>query len=87
MNEPQRLKLSREVRIGELIAALGAISAIATGYIELRLRPVEQQIMQAERAQAWAISQQAEFKKELRDDMLRLEAKLDRLIEQLNHKR
>lgn len=87
MNEPQRLRLSREVRIGEMIAALGAISAIATGYIELRLRPIEQQIVQSERAHAWSMTQQAEFKKELRDDMLRLEAKLDRLIEQLNHKR
>jgi hypothetical protein len=69
--EANRLRLSREVRIGELIAALGLISAMATGYIEMRLRPLEQQIAAADA-----------FKRELRDDIRRVNDKLDRLIEQ-----
>ena len=33
------MRFSREVRAGELIAALMAISAMATGYSEMRLKP------------------------------------------------
>ena len=65
-----RLKFSREVRIGELIAALVFISTTAGVYIELRLRPIEIQL-----------AAQDEFKKELKDDLRRLNEKLDRLIE------
>lgn len=82
MSEPG-LHLSREVRIGEMIGALMAVSAVVTGYIELRLRPIEQQITavkEASRVQGEAAS---EFKRDLKADMLRVEAKLDRLIEAL----
>lgn len=86
------MRLSREVRIGELVATLVAISAMATGYIELRLRPVDQQIAalkrqanvaehQAERREALQEAQLATFKRELRDDLGRVESKLDRLLE------
>lgn len=83
MREEAGWRLSREVRTGELIAALLAISGMATGYIELRLRPVEQEIQavkEASRVQAEAAN---EFKRELRADMQRLDAKLDRLLEAL----
>lgn len=77
------MRLSREVRIGELIAALMAISAMATGYIELRLRPIEQQISAHKESAARESAQSAEFRRELRSDLQRVEAKLDRLIEQM----
>jgi hypothetical protein len=76
----EAFRLSREVRISELIAALAMISALATGYIELRLRPVEQAV----RAQAEA---QGEFKRELREDMRLVNGKLDRLIESIAPRR
>lgn len=82
MNDEERgMRFSREVRIGELVGVLLAISAMATGYIELRLRPVEQEIAAVKEASRVAGEASAEFKRELRGDMLRLEAKLDRLIE------
>jgi len=82
-NEERGLKFSREVRIGELIAALLAISAMATGYIELRLRPIEQQIASVERSRVADRDASIEFRRELRADLQRLETKLDRLIESL----
>jgi hypothetical protein len=82
-NEERGLKFSREVRIGELIAALLAISAMSTGYIELRLRPIEQQIASVERARVSDREASIEFRRELRGDLQRLETKLDRLIESL----
>lgn len=75
------LRFSREVRIGELIGALVAISAMATGYIELRLRPVEQEIAAVKEASRVQHEAANEFKRELRGDLQRVEAKLDRLIE------
>jgi hypothetical protein len=81
--DERSMKFSREVRIGELIAALVAISAMATGYIELRLRPVEQQIAAVEKASNLQGEQAAEFKRDLRTDLQRVESKLDRLIEAL----
>lgn len=80
----QRMKLSKEVRVGELIAALLAISTIAGTYIELRLRPVEQQIAQVARQSDRSEDAAAEFKREIRSDLQRVEAKLDRLIEALS---
>lgn len=75
------IQFSREVRIGELIGALVAISAMATGYIELRLRPIEQEIAAVKEASRVQAEQAGEFKRELRSDIQRVEAKLDRLIE------
>ena len=82
-DEERGLKFSREVRIGELIAALLAISAMATGYMELRLQPLEQQIQAVERSRLADRDATAEFKRDLRSDLQRLEAKLDRLIENI----
>ena len=81
--EERRLRLSKEVRIGELIAALVAISTLAAGYIELRLQPLQQQIAAVERAATVQADQAQEFKRELRSDLSRVEAKLDRLLESL----
>lgn len=81
--EERRLRLSKEVRIGELIAALVAISALATGYIELRLQPIAQQITALERAATVQADAAQEFKREVRGDLQRVEAKLDRLLESL----
>jgi hypothetical protein len=84
MTEEERgMKFSREVRIGELIAALVAISALATGYMELRLQPLEQQIAAVDRARVADRESANEFKRELRGDLQRLEGKLDRLIENI----
>ena len=77
------MRFSREVRIGELIAALIAISAMATGYMELRLQPSEQQIAAVDRARVADRESANEFKRELRADLQRLESKLDRLIENI----
>lgn len=75
MQDERRFHLAREVRFGELIAALSIISGVAMGYVELRLRPVEAQLAAADLAAL-------EFKRELREDLKRLNDKLDRLIEQ-----
>ena len=82
------MRFAREVRIGELIAALVAISTLATGYIELRLRPIDQQFMAIERQLAAAEAHSARLeassfltKREIREDLGRLESKLDRLLE------
>jgi hypothetical protein len=84
MTEDERgMRFSREVRIGELIAALVAISAMATGYMELRLQPLEQQIQAVERSRVADKETASEFKRELRGDLQRLEGKLDRLIENI----
>jgi hypothetical protein len=83
MIEERGMKFSREVRIGELIAALVAISAMATGYIELRIKPLEQQIAAVDRARVADRESANEFKRELRGDLQRLEGKLDRLIENI----
>ena len=77
------MRFSREVRIGELIAALLAISGMATGYIEMRLKPIEQQIAAVDRARVADRDLANEFKRELRADLQRLESKLDRLIENI----
>lgn len=82
-SDDDRVRLSREVRIGELVAALVAISAMATGYIELRLRPLEQQLAAVEQAGRVQAEAAAEFKRELKADISRLDGKLDRLIEGL----
>lgn len=82
------MRLSREVRIGELITALVAISAMATGYIELRLRPIDTQFKAIER-QMEAMEQHSVrleaasllTKREIREDLQRVESKLDRLLE------
>jgi len=81
--EERGMRFSREVRIGELIAALLAISAMATGYIELRIKPLEQQIAAVDRARLADRDAANEFKRELRADLQRLESKLDRLIENI----
>ena len=81
------MRFSREVRIGELLATLLAISAMATGYIEMRLKPIEQQIEALERARSADRSDNAQFKQELRGDLQRLENKLDRLIENIPQQR
>jgi hypothetical protein len=83
MNEDRGMRFSREVRIGELIAALVAISAMATGYIELRIKPLEHQIAAVDRARVADRESANEFKRELRADLQRLEGKLDRLIENI----
>jgi uncharacterized coiled-coil DUF342 family protein len=82
-DEERGMRFSREVRIGELIAALIAISAMATGYMELRLQPIEQQIAAVDRARVADRDSANEFKRELRADLQRLESKLDRLIENI----
>jgi hypothetical protein len=56
---------------------------MSTGYIELRLRPIEQQIASVERARVSDRESAVEFRRELRGDLQRLETKLDRLIESL----
>ena len=81
--EGRGMRFSREVRIGELIATLMAISAMATGYIEMRLKPIEQQIAAVDRARVADRESANEFKRELRADLQRLESKLDRLIENI----
>ena len=83
MIEERGMKFSREVRIGELIAALVDISSMATGYIELRIKPLEQQIAAVDRARVADRESANEFKRELRGDLQRLEGKLDRLIENI----
>lgn len=85
--DDRRMRLSREVRIGELVAALLAISTIAGGYIELRLRPLEQQMAALSRAADRSEDAATEFKREIRGDLQRVEAKLDRLIEALSNRK
>ena len=82
------IKFSREVRIGELIGALIAISTLATGYIELRLRPIDQQFKAIERQMTSMEAHSARLeaaslltKREIREDLQRVEQKLDRLLE------
>ena len=79
--DESRVRLSREVRIGELILALSTISAVAAGYIELRMRPLEQQNASIE-SQIQRLDVSASAKnREIREDLLRLEGKLDHLLE------
>lgn len=87
-NDDNSIRFSREVRIGELIAALIAISTLATGYIELRLRPIDQQFRAIERQMASMEAHAARLeaaglltKREVREDLGRLEQKIDRLLE------
>ena len=82
-DEERGMRFSREVRIGELVATLVVISGMATGYIEMRLKPIEQQIAAVDRARLADRDAANEFKRELRADLQRLESKLDRLIENL----
>ena len=81
--EERGMRFSREVRIGELVATLVVISGMATGYIEMRLKPIEQQIAAVDRARLADRDAANEFKRELRTDLQRLESKLDRLIENI----
>lgn len=78
------VKLSREVRIGELIAALTLLSGIAMAYIEGRVRPMEEQMSEIKTTmrvqEARAEERTDNLKKELRTDLYRMEDKLDRVL-------
>ena len=80
-SEPQGLRMSREVRISDLLWILGALSAAAAGYIQLKVDAIKERVEQIEKARVADRGDNAEFKRELRADMQRVEAKLDRLIE------
>jgi len=75
------VRLYREVRIGELIAALTLLSGIAMAYIEGRVRPVEVQLEEI-KVQYRVMEERAEIraeslKREFREDLHRMENKLD----------
>lgn len=79
----ERVRFSREVRIGELVAVIGAIFTLAATYVEIRLQPVQAQIVAMRDAQAAQDERTSAYMRELRSDMRDLGMKLDRVIEGL----
>lgn len=86
--EDRDFRFSREVRLGELVAALSLISMGAAGYIELRLRPIDRDFVSIQRQISAIEAHSARLeaaslltKREIREDLGRLESKLDRLLE------
>jgi hypothetical protein len=82
-----RMKLSREVRIGELIALLIALSTLAHWYIEQRLEPVKLEIKALRERNTEQDLVQTELKREIQSDLREIRAKLDRLVEGVSNRR
>lgn len=81
--EDRRLRLSREVRIGELVATLIALSGVAGWYIDTRLEPVRLEIRQLQARNLEQDAQQLELKREIRDDLKVMRERLERLVESM----
>ena len=79
--EKARMRLSREVRIGELLSALTALVLLAGWYVKVSLDPIEHKIraLQLRNDQQDQVS--IELKREIRDDLKALRDKVDRLLE------
>lgn len=75
------MRLSREVRIGELLAMIAALVGFAAWALAVQLEPIRAEIraLQARNDQQDVV--QLELKREIRDDLKVLRDKLDRLLE------
>lgn len=84
IKERKVIKLSREVRIGELIAALSLLSGIAMAYIEGRIRPIEEHMHEVKvltRDLETRSEQRIDaMRRDLKADLNRMEDKLDRVL-------
>lgn len=81
-HEKQRMRLSREVRIGELLLTVSLLSGVAAWYIDARIAPVIAQIQAVREAAKVQVEASNDFRRELRSDIRDLSAKIDRLAEQ-----
>lgn len=79
--EGRRLRLSSEVRIGELLVAIGMLSGIAVWYIDARLEPVKLEIKALQERNLQQDLQALEVKREIRDDIKAMREKLERMAE------
>jgi hypothetical protein len=79
--EQERMRLSREVRIGELLAMIVALAGLAAWALAVQLEPIRAEIraLQARNDQQDVV--QLELKREIRDDLKVLRDKIDRLLE------
>ena len=75
------MRLSREVRIGELLAMIVALAGLAAWALAVQLEPIRAEIraLQVRNDQQDVV--QLELKREIRDDLKVLRDKLDRLLE------
>ena len=87
MTEPEsvekgeRVRLSREVRIGELVAVVVALTGLAGWYVNQQLEPIRTEIRALQLRNLEQDAANLEFKREIRVDLREVRDKLDRLIE------
>lgn len=74
--EDRRIKLSREVRVGELIGVVLALTALAHWYVGARLEPLNVEIRSMQ-------ASSAELRREIRDDLKVIRERVERVIEAL----
>ena len=86
-DEERGMRFSREVRIGELLLAMGMLTGLAGWYVGKQLEPIEREIAAMKERDAKQDVQQLELKREIRDDLRVLRDKVDRLLEQQHQRR
>lgn len=77
----ERMRLSREVRIGELVAVVVALTGLAGWYVNQQLEPIRTEIRALQLRNLEQDAANLEFKREIRVDLREVRDKLDRLIE------
>ncbi len=79
--EKDIMRLSREVRIGELLALVVALAGLAAWVLAVQLEPIRTEIRALQLRNDQQDAVQLELKREIRDDLKVLRDKLDRLLE------
>lgn len=75
-----RLHMSREVRVGELLTAIGLLAAAQGWYMKVSLEPLQAEIRALQVRNDQQDAQSLELKKDIRDDLRSLREQIDRLI-------
>ena len=81
VEKSERVRLSREVRIGELVAVVAALTALAGWYVNQTIEPIRTEIRALQLRNLEQDAANLEFKREIRVDLREVRDKLDRLIE------
>lgn len=76
----ERPRLSREVRIGELLTAIALLAGLAGWYMKVSLEPIQAEIRALQLRNDQQDAQSIELKREIRDDLRVLREQVDRLI-------
>jgi hypothetical protein len=80
MEDKDRMRLSREVRIGELITVIVLLATLAGWYTKISLEPIQAEIRALQVRNDQQDAQSLELKREIRDDLRVLREQVDRLI-------